>query len=79
MVSCWFIFYAHVSVGSSEEWLYDVFMRIGQYQIEEWAVVTESLTCDGLWSIEYLTQPDLTRGRHGELGPGPFWQHHVFP
>ncbi|KAG1850485.1 hypothetical protein C8R48DRAFT_676702 [Suillus tomentosus] len=56
--------------GSSEEWLYDVFMRIGQYQIEEWAVVTESLTCDGLWSIEYLTQPDLTRGRHEKQAHG---------
>jgi hypothetical protein len=43
-----------------DELLYDVFMRIGQYQIEESAVVTESRICDGL-SLAVSRVPNSTR------------------
>jgi hypothetical protein len=43
-----------------DELLYDVFMRIGQYQIEGLAVVTESRICDGL-SLAVNQVPNSTR------------------
>lgn len=43
-----------------DELLYDVFMRIGQYQIKEFTVVTESRICDGL-SLAVNRVPNSTR------------------